>query len=414
MVLEEDCLRAPALMQRSEQSLSSILVVLAVCQLIGWGTLSLPAVIGERLARDLGLALPAVFAGTTVMLVVSGFMAPLIANTFVRYGARLVMAAGSLAAAPGFLLLASANGPIHYYTGWVVLGVAGAGMLSTATYILLNEVAGGGAKRPIGALMLVTGLASSVFWPITAASSDALGWRWTLVIYAAAMVFVCFPLHLFALPQRRKPPARDAGTEAGNRVASTPGPVPFILLVAAIAFHGFVGWGFGAIIIQLLKSMGVGDEWALRTGSLLGVIQVSARALDFFGGARWSGLTTGLVAAVIMPVGFLVLMLGGPNDWAIAAFMLLYGAGSGAMAVARATMPLVFYDQAAFARASSHMALPVNLAAAASPPILVAVLTNYGSMTVLAVALTCSLVALSMLLALSHVHRKMVASALSD
>ena len=32
------------------------------------------------------------------------------------------------------------------------------------------------------------------------------------------------------------------------------------------------------------------------------------------------------------------------------------------MAVARATMPLVFYDAAAFARASSHIALPANIA----------------------------------------------------
>ena len=47
-------------------------------------------------------------------------------------------------------------------------------MLSTATYILLNEIAGAGAKRPIGALMLVTGLSSSLFWPITAALTEPL------------------------------------------------------------------------------------------------------------------------------------------------------------------------------------------------------------------------------------------------
>ena len=89
-------------------------------------------------------------------------------DAFVKYGARAVMAAGSLIAAPGFVLIAAATGPALYYAGWVVLGVAGAAMLSTATYILLNEVVGSGAKRPIGALMLMTGLSSSLFWPITA------------------------------------------------------------------------------------------------------------------------------------------------------------------------------------------------------------------------------------------------------
>ncbi len=57
--------------------------------------------------------------------------------------------------------------------------------------------------------MLVTGLSSSVFWPITAALSGAVGWRATLLIYGAAMVLVCFPLHVFGLPQRRRPPAGE-------------------------------------------------------------------------------------------------------------------------------------------------------------------------------------------------------------
>jgi predicted MFS family arabinose efflux permease len=401
-------------MQRSQKSLFPTLVVLAVTQLIGWGTISLPAVIGERLARDLGLGLPAVFAGTTVMLVVSGLTASLIANAFVTYGARKVMAAGSLIAAPGFLLLAVATGPALYYAGWIVLGISGAAMLSTATYILLNELVGSGAKRSIGALMLVTGLASSLFWPITAALSDLWGWRPTLLLYGAIMILVCFPLHVFALPRRRRPPAGDERREANGGRKGGPRRLPFALLAAAIALTSFVSWGVGSIIIQLLKSMGVGDVWALRVGSLLGVIQVSARALDFFGGARWSGLTTGLTAAIVMPVAFVLLLLGGPADWAIAAFMLLYGASTGAMAVARATMPLVFYDAAAFARASSHIALPANLAAAAAPPLLVAVLTNFGSSAVLAVALACSLIALALLLALARVHRKALASALGN
>jgi predicted MFS family arabinose efflux permease len=400
-------------MQRSQQNLFPILVVLAITQLIGWGTVSLPAVIGEQLARDLGLSLPAVFAGTTVMLVVTGFAAPLMANAFVKYGARLVMSAGSLVAVPGFLLLAAATGPLLYYAGWVVLGVAGAAMLSTATYILLNELAGAGAKRPIGALMLVTGLSSSLFWPITAALTSHFGWRTALLIYAAMLVGVCFPLHIFGLPQRERPAANRASATNGNG-GSDPGRLPFVLLVAAITVHGFVGWGFGSIIIQLLKSMGLADEWALRIGSTLGVIQVSARALDFVGGGRWTGLTTGLAAAIVIPIGFATLLLGGPDYWAIAVFMLLYGGGGGAMAVARATMPLVFFDQAAFARASSHIALPASIAGAASPPIFVWVLTTFGSNAVVSVALVCSLIALALLLCLTRVHRKTAKAAVAN
>lgn len=397
-------------MPRTDPSLPSIIVVLAITQLIGWGTMSLPAVIGEQLAGDLGLSLPAIFAGTTVTLVVNGLAAPLLANVFVRYGARRVMAAGSLIAAPGFWLLAAASGPLSYYAGWIVLGIAGAAMLSTPTYILLNEIAGTAAKRPIGALMLVTGLSSSVFWPITAALTGWLGWRTALVIYSASMLLVCFPLHAFGLPDRR--PERVPTGHASEAATARPrnGRLTFALLVGAVVLHTSVGWGFASLIIQLLKSVGVADDWALRLGSLLGLVQMSARAFDFFGGARWSGLTTAIVAGLITPLGFLALLLGGPSSWAIAAFMLLYGAGSGAMAVARATMPLVFYNAAEFARVSSHIALPTNLAAAAAPPILVAVLINFGGNAVLGLMLAVSLLGLAMLICLALVRRRTLAS----
>lgn len=393
-------------MPRSEPNLPLIVVVMAIGQLIGWGTTSLPAVIGEQLARDIGLSLPAVFAGTTVMLVVTAVATPLMANAFVTYGARRMMAAGSLVFAPGFWLLALANGPLLYYAGWVVLGVGSAAMLATATYILLNEVAGAQAKRPIGALMLMTGVSSSIFWPITAALTDQIGWRTTVVIYSVAMVFICFPLHAFALPASRKQVQHAEGAGSAKPARSIGGRRTFVLLIAAVTLHTFVGWGFASTVIQLLKSLGVADDWALRVGSLLGVVQVSARALDFFGGARWNGLVTAIVAGIVTPIGFLALLVGGPVGWAIGAFMLLYGAGSGAMAVARATMPLVFYDAAEFARISSYIALPTNLAAAAAPPVLVAVLINFGGNAVLMLALASSLAGLAILLVLAHLHRR--------
>src|SRR5438105_3307844 len=112
-----------------------IVFVLVVAQVIGWGTISLPAVIGDRFAQDLSLSLPTVFAGSTTMLVVTGIAAALLSNAFVMYGARLVMAAGTLIAAAGFVLLANATGPVAYFLAWVILGVSGAATLSTASYV---------------------------------------------------------------------------------------------------------------------------------------------------------------------------------------------------------------------------------------------------------------------------------------
>lgn len=145
---------------------------------------------------------------------------------------------------------------------------------------------------------------------------------------------------------------------------------------------------------------------AIAFGSMLGVIQVSARGLDFLGGGRWDGITTGLVAGTALPIAMLLLMLSEGATWAVAIFILLYGAGSGAMAVARATIPLVFYDQAEFAKAMSMIALPLNLASAISPPVLVSLLTQFGSRGALSLTLVFSCATVLILILLGRRRRK--------
>jgi len=361
------------------------------------------------LARDIGLSLPLVFAGSTTMLVVTGIAALLLSNAFVAYGARILMAAGSVIAAFGFLLLAYATGPIAYFLAWVILGISGAATLSTASYVFLNEMAGAAAKRPISALMLVTGLSSSIFWPITAALTASWGWRPTMLIYAALMLFVCFPLYVFGLPARHTLAAERPASARAARVAMAPGKIVFLLLASAVTINGFVSWGFSSIVIQLLRTMGTADARAIQLGSLLGVMQVSARALDYVGGARWDGLTTGMIAAAVLPISFLLLMIGGPAEYAVLGFLALYGMANGIMTVARATMPLVFYDQADYARAASRIAFPQSLVSAAAPPILVSVLTQSGGNAVLAIGVVSTLASLALLGTLTFIHRKAAA-----
>jgi hypothetical protein len=153
----------------------------------------------------------------------------------------------------------------------------------------------------------------------------------------------------------------------------------------------------------LLKAEGLSAAQAVTFGSMLGVIQVSARGLDFLGGGRWDGITTALIATATMVVAILLLMIGG-SYWIIATFILLYGLGSGALAVARATIPLVFYDSVEFARATSRIALPLNLISAASSPILVGLLSNFGSHAMLGLGALCASAALLTLYWLSR-HR---------
>ena len=380
-----------------------VLIVLATTQIIGWGTIGLLAVVGGQVAADLHMDISAVFAGNSIFYVLMGLCAPILAGPFTRFGARRVMIAGTIIGAPGFVLLSLAHGPIQFFVAWMILGTAGSATLATAAHIMLNEIAGRDAKRGIGAMMLVTGLASSIFWPTTSFLSDTAGWRGTCLVYAAMLLLLSLPLYYFGLPRRREP---GEAIFAAQSAAASPivRKSTFLLILAALALNAFVGFGLSAVLIELLKTEGLSPTQAVTFGSMLGVIQVSARGLDFLGGGRWDGITTALIATATLVVAILLLMIGGGSHWMIATFILLYGLGSGALAVARATIPLVFYDNVEFAKATSRIALPLNLISAASPPILVGLLSNFGSNALLGLGMLCASAALLMLYWLSR-HR---------
>lgn len=386
----------------SDPNVLRALIVLAITQLIGWGTVSLPAVIGRQLSADLGLDIAVVFAGTSVFYLAMGLCAPLLTRPFMRHGARAVMMAGTLVSVPGFVLLAHAEGPLLFFAGWVCLGAAGSATLSTAGAILLNEVAGRNARNAIGALMLVTGVSSSLFWPTTAYLTSLFGWRGTCLVYACAAPLICLPLYVFGLPRRRKL-AHESGTDAlpaGHD--AKPKRSTFQLLLATLGLYVFITFGMGSVLIELFKTEGLSATEAVSLGSLLGVIQICARIVDFLGGGRWDGISTGLVAGAALPVAMLLLLTFGGSTWTCVLFILLYGMGSGALAVARATIPLLFYDRAAFIEATSRMALPLNILSALSAPVQATLLTRFGSAGLLGTALACSCAALAMLALLSR------------
>ena len=400
---------------KSESGMIGVLLVLAITQLIGWATITLPAVVGRDLAADLGLSLPAVFAGSSVFYVTMGLCAPWLGKAFARHGARKVMMVGTVVTVPGYIVLSLAHEPLLYFAGWVILGMGGSAALSTGAYIMLNEIAGRQAKSAIGALMLVSGLSSSIFWPATSFLSDHFGWRITCLVYAAMLMLISLPLLAFGAPRRRasKEEAAVAAVAAKPSTSSKASALPrstFNLVVCAITLNAFVQFGLGAILIELLRAEGLSPAQAIAFGSMLGVIQVSARGLDFLGGGRWDGITPGLFAGTALPVAMLLLMTSEGATWAVAVFILLYGAGSGAMAVARATIPLVFYDQAKFAKAMSMIALPLNLASAISPPLLAGLLTQFGSRGALGLTLVFSCATVLILVLLGR-RRPQVAAA---
>lgn len=376
---------------------------LSLTQLIGWGsTFYLPAVIGPAIARELGVGLPMVMAGPTIMLVVMAMVSWPLSSIFERHGTRPIMAFGSAMGTIGLLLMSLANGPVSYVLSWIILGLAGACMLTTPAQIAVSEVAGEKTHQALGVLILAGGLTSTIVWPTTGLLQAQWGWRMTSLTYAALMLLVCLPLHWIALA--RHPRERSIVTATAE-----PSPIDrpsFTLLALSFAANGFVTWGFALTIIILFEAAGLDHASALAAAAFIGIAQWAGRMVDFLGGRRWSGFVTGLAASALFPLSFIVL-LRTSNFAGAMLFATLYGMASGITAVTRATLPLQIFPAGAYARASARLGVPLNLSFAAAPPVFTAIMTSAGPHAALWLALAISIFAFFALLGLFLLHRRM-------
>jgi MFS family permease len=374
---------------------------LSVTQLIGWGTTFwLPAITGPAMAAELDLTLPLIMGGPTVMLVVMAAISWPLSTRFERHGARPIMVLGALLGAAGLLLMGLAQGLLSYALAWVVLGFAGACMLTAPAQIAVAEIAGTKAREALGLLALTGGLTLTVILPLTGLLQAVWGWRVTTLIYAGLMLVVCAPLHWTALARRPREKA----------AAAAPAPVPiersrFTLLALSFAANGFVTWGFALTIVILFEAGGLDPASALTAAAFIGIAQWAGRMVDVLGARRWSGFVTALAAAALFPLSFVILLLTGSFVGAML-FATLYGVASGIAAVTRATLPLQIFPAGAYTRAAAQLAVPLNLAFAAAPPIFAAILTAAGPHAALWLAFALSLFALGTLLGLLLLTRR--------
>ncbi|MBX4891856.1 MFS transporter [Rhizobium bangladeshense] len=380
-------------------------IVLAITQLIGWGTtFDMLGVMGRIVAPDLGLANEVAFAGLTIMMIVSAIVGPATGRWLARYGAARVLSAASLTFALGLSLLAAANSIILYAAAWVVIGVGGALGLSAPAYTAVVEREGINGKRVIAILMLFTGLSSAVFWPILSLLNEAFGWRLTFLICAALQFFICLPLHLFALP---KPIAVQVDGGAADIA-----PVPlskaaqrkaFLLIAASTTITTFITFGISPSLLEIFRQSGASPAFALQLGSARGILGISARFLDMLLGRRGNPILSAAMGIGLMLAGFLIMLVVSPSTPVLVTFILLYGFGAGVMTVARALLPLALFSPREFGLQSARLSLPQNLGNAVAPVVFTAILDRAGTGPALfaaAVLAALSLTFVAMLMAL--------------
>ncbi len=383
---------------------------LGFTQIVGWGTTFLmPSVLGRHIQDDLGMPTELVYAGITVLFAVGAFLAPRVGRRIDRTGPRLLMTAGSIVYALSLLATALSQGPVVYLLSWAGMGVASTLALSVPSSIAMAQIAGSRARQGISMLTIIGGFASTAFWPLSSALDVWVGWRVTVMIYAAVHLLACAPIHFFLLPKEAPTLPQGPGSGAtGGGVPAEIRPQVYRLLSISLCFGAFVFTGMIVYMIEILRALGHPAASAVFLGSMVGPAQVGIRAFELLFGHRYSIMNSAIFGSVLLPLCLIGALAGGSNFTIAFVCMLAYGMSNGLKAVQRSTLPLALFGRGQFGTYMGRLALPQGIVSAAAPVVLATVLDHFGAAGVLWLNLvfgTISLVTMVMVARMAHFIR---------
>ncbi len=362
--------------------------VLGVTQILAWGTIFYtPVLIVPLIAAERGWSMSFTMGGFSVGLLVAGLSAPYVGRSIDRFGGHVTMTFGSLIGALGLVLIVHAENQGAYLGVWMVLGVAMSASLYDSAFATLGRIFAGGARRPITALTLAGGFASTVSWPATHVLLEAVGWRATYLIYAALLAIVCAPLHAFALPRSRlEADVPAAGETPAPDKLLPPHGLPFILVASAFAAYAFVPSGLSAHLLAIFARSGIDAGTVVWIGALFGPAQVGARLIEFSFGRNLHPLWVIRFALGVLLCAFVMLAGFGISVPAAAAFALLFGGANGLVTITRGAVPLALFGASGYGRLIGRLAGPFLLTQAAAPLVMAFVLERTSDSAALALA----------------------------
>jgi predicted MFS family arabinose efflux permease len=385
------------------------LLGLALTRIIGWGsTFYSPSVLVGALDREIGLNAEIVFGGITILLVTGALVAPAIGRILDREGTRRSMCIGAVICALGLGVLSLAQGPVSYLASWFVIGLGHAMSLANTGNVTIAQLMGERTRRVIGLMMLVTGFASSVFWPLTAVLMNAFGWRATVLVFAAMQLVIVLPIYA-AIPRYRRaaapaaaPTAAPGAASAGEHgsVAAPARRAAFWLVALAFSASGLVSWGLPLHLITLFQEAGLTQSEAVWIATLSGPATLAARAIDATLGERLRAEKVALFGLLLGPVLCLTLPFVTMTVTAAAIFIVLFSAALGVISIARATLPLALFGRNGFATMLGKLTVPQNMTFAAAPLLFAVMVERLGANATLMISAAIQAVAFAAMFAL--------------
>lgn len=371
-----------------------LVAVLAVTQTIGFGSLIQSfTVLLIPMSHDLSTSRTAITVAATISTLVGALAAIPVGRLLDRYGGRALMTTGSVIGVAAVLLWSRADSLAHLYLAFVLIGLALAMSTYDAAFAVL-VVATDQRHRDgaIVAVTMITGLATSFYYPLTGWLDGQLGWRTTLVVLATSLAVVAVPAHLLAIPGRAAHSLRIStrlGVPAGRAARSG----RFWLLLVAFVAQGGATAAFLTIMVTYFRDAGFSAGTASALPLAVGVLQITSRlALAPLAG-RFGMARVTAVSFAVQGLGLLALPLVGTSVALTLACIAAFGLGYGISVVARPSIVADTFGVSSFASIVAMMTVPLAVSRAGGP-LLAAWLADWRFLVVTGAAVLLSAAAL--------------------
>ncbi|MBW3572702.1 MAG: MFS transporter, partial [Gemmatimonadetes bacterium] len=272
-------------------------------------------------------------------------------------------------------------GPAAFSASWAGRGLAMAAVLYAPAFAVVASWVHRLRGRALTVRTFVAGFASVIFVPLATWLGEAYGWRralvWLAVILAAATILPHAvllrrrPEDLGLLPDGESREPEDNDPHPPRLGPGVPADVAlrgasFRWLTAAFALSSLTTTALAVHLIPLLLERGYPPAFAGAAMGAVGLMALPGRLILTPLGSRWprAAVTASIFLLQALGVAALMGMGGEVGVWA---YVVLFGAGFGAITPARAALLAEFYGPLEYGRISGVLAMFLALARAAAP-----------------------------------------------